>query len=141
MLPADAVAGRRVHAGPLMNLADSAGGGAAMRHTGCPVVTAAADWLHFSEPVYVGDIVEVRARVTWTGRTSIETNVVLTAQSPTGGAPRQVANGYFVYVALDDQHRPCVARRLAVTTAQERDDWRAAEGRHARRLASRSRSR
>ena len=53
-----------------MKIVDSAGGLAAMRHCGGPVVTVAMDEMSFMEPVFVGDVVTVRAMVNDTGRTS-----------------------------------------------------------------------
>ena len=48
-----------VHGGAIMRLVDNAGGLAAMKHCGGPVVTAAMDEMSFLEPVYVGDVVTV----------------------------------------------------------------------------------
>jgi uncharacterized protein (TIGR00369 family) len=139
MLPADATPGGRVHGGALMKLADTVGAAAAMRHAGSPVVTAAVDSMHFEKPVAVGDIVEVSARVTWTGRTSLETRVILNARHPYRGEPRQVATAFYVFVAMDEQRRPCQVRPLAVQTDAEEGEWRAAQERRRRRLAAAAR--
>src|SRR5688572_32859163 len=73
MLPGDANPSGNVHGGTLMKLADTAGGICACRHTRTRIVTVVMDSMTFERPVYVGDLVTVHARVTWVGRTSVET--------------------------------------------------------------------
>jgi len=43
-----------------------------VRPAGSPVVTVRLDSMTFLEPIYVGDLVIVKARVNWVGRTSME---------------------------------------------------------------------
>ena len=69
-----------VHGGILMKISDEAGGIAAARHACRPVVTVTVDSMTFHSPVHIGNLVQVSAEVTWTGRTSIETRVVVTAE-------------------------------------------------------------
>src|SRR5437588_526510 len=64
-----------VHGGEIMKFVDSAGGLAAIKHCGGPVVTVAMDEMTFLEPVFVGEVVTVRAMVNDTGRTSLEVGV------------------------------------------------------------------
>jgi uncharacterized protein (TIGR00369 family) len=79
MLPEDANPRGNVHGGTLMKLADTAGGVCATRHARCPVVTAVIDSMTFEQPVYVGNLVVLHAVLTWTGRTSLETEVTIHA--------------------------------------------------------------
>lgn len=139
MLPADAAPDGKVRGGTLMELADVAGAYAAVHHAHCYVVSVAVDSMCFRQPVFVGDIVEARAWVTWTGRTSIETSVVLSAMHPPEARVRQVASVYCVYVAVDDHGRPQPVRPLAVSTDEEWVQQEAALGRRARRLAASAR--
>jgi len=137
MLPEDANPRGNVHGGTLMKLADTAGGVCATRHTRCRVVTVVMDSMTFEEPVYVGDLVTVHAQVTWTGRTSIETEVSIRAENTLSGEVRQVSSAYFVYVAIDQNGRPSPVRPLEVTTPEQRQRWQAAEERRARRMQGR----
>ena len=99
MLPEDANPRGNVHGGTLMKLADTAGGVCATRHTRKRVVTAVMDSMTFEQPVYVGDLVTVQAQVTWTGRTSIETEVSINVEHVLTGEIRHISTAYFVYVA------------------------------------------
>src|SRR5665213_720430 len=69
-----------VHGGAIMRLVDEAAGVVASRHSGGRAVTAVVDELQFVVPVHVGDIVTCDAQVNWTGRTSCEIGVRVTAQ-------------------------------------------------------------
>ncbi len=141
MLPEDANPQGHVHGGTLMKLADTAGGTCGSRHTRHPVVTVVMDSMTFEQPVYVGDLVLVRACVTWTGHTSLETEVTIDAENVLSGAVRRVSTAFFVYVAIDEHGRPTPVRPLKVTSEEERRRWEDAEHRRAMRLQARPASR
>jgi acyl-CoA hydrolase len=136
MLPEDANPHGNVHGGTLMKLADTAGGTCATRHARQPVVTVVMDSMSFEQPVYVGNLVVLRACVTWTGRTSIETEVTIDAEDVLTGEVRHISTAYFVYVGIDERGRPTPVRPLEVTTPEQHLRWQAAERRRAARLAS-----
>ena len=134
MQPEDANPHGNVHGGTLMKLADTAGGTCATRHARRPMVTVVMDSMTFEQPVYVGNLVVLRAHVTWTGRTSLETEVTIDAEDLLSGEVRRISTAYFVYVAIDEQGRPTPVRPLEVKTQEQRRRWQEAEQRRARRL-------
>jgi acyl-CoA hydrolase len=134
MLPEDANPRGNVHGGTLMKLADTAGGVCATRHARRPVVTVVIDSMTFEQPVYVGNLIVLNASVTWTGRTSIETEVSIEAEDVLSGEVRHISTAYFVYVATDEHGHPTPVRPLEVTTAEQRRRWQEAEQRRAIRL-------
>jgi acyl-CoA hydrolase len=95
-----------VHGGTVMKLCDTAGGLAAMKHCGGPVVTAVMDEMTFLEPIFVGEVVIVKAMVNDTGRTSLEVGVRVEADNLRTGRLVHTASAYLVYVALDRDGRP-----------------------------------
>ena len=137
MLPEDANPHGNVHGGTLMKLADTAGGTCAIRHVRRPMVTVVMDSMTFEQPVYVGNLVVLHANVTWTGRTSVETEVTIHAEDLLTGQVRHISTAYFVYVAIDEQGRPTPVRPLEVKTAEQRRLWQDAEERRAARLRRR----
>lgn len=137
MLPEDANPRGNIHGGTLMKLADTAGGVCATRHTRRRVVTVVMDSMTFEEPVYVGNLVVVHAQVTWTGRTSIETEVSIKAEDVLTGEVRRISTAYFVYVAIDENGRPAPVRPLELRTREQRERWAAAEERRERRMRRR----
>ncbi len=109
-----------VDGGVIMKEVDIAAGVAAARHAGRVCVTAAIDELSFFEPVHVGDVVIVRARVNDAGRTSLEVGVRVEAEPWRGGERRHTTSAYLVMVALDDQGRPAPVPQLLAVTEKER---------------------
>jgi acyl-CoA hydrolase len=134
MLPEDANPRGNIHGGTLMKLADSAGGVCASRHARQRVVTVVVDSMTFEQPVYVGNLLVLHASVTWTGRTSIETEVTIHAEDVMTGKVRHVSTAYFVYVATDEHGRPTPVTPFEVTTPEQRRRWKEAEARRALRL-------
>lgn len=139
MLPSDANSHGDVHGGSLMKLVDTAGALAAMRHAHSRVVTVAVDSMTFQEPVHVGDLVHVAARLTWTGRTSMEVEVSVEAEDVVAGLRRRTSDAFVVYVALDDKGQPRNVPPLLLLTPDDRAGAEAAEARRARRLRARGR--
>lgn len=126
-----------VHGGAIMRLADEAGALAAMRHAGCNVVTVRLDSMTFIEPVFVGDLLQLKAMVNWVGRTSIEVGVRVEAENPLTGERTHTNSAYAVYVALDEQAHPRPVPPLLIETEEETRRWQEAEARQTNRLKQR----
>jgi len=124
-----------VHGGAIMRLVDDAGGLAAMKHCGGPVVTAAMDEMTFLEPVYVGDVVTVKAMVNDSGRTSMEVGVRVEAENVTSGRRVHTSSAYLVYVALDREGKPRPVPPVVAETEEQQQRQREAKLRRQARLA------
>src|SRR5579885_3173929 len=72
MQPMDANSLGNVHGGAIMRLMDEAGGVVVIRHSRRRCVTVAMDSMTFKQPVYIGNLLTIRARMTYVGRTSME---------------------------------------------------------------------
>ena len=126
-----------VHGGYVMKLCDEAGGMAASKHARRQVVTVAVDSMTFHSPVQIGNLMTVTAEVTWTGRSSMETKVVVTAEDVLTGATVHTNSAYFVYVALDNTGRPTEVAPVLVETDEDRARMERAAIRQAHRLKTR----
>ena len=126
-----------VHGGLLMKLSDEAGGIAAARHACRPAVTVTVDSMTFHSPVHIGNLVTFSAEVSWVGRTSIETRVVVTAENVLTGEVTHTNSAYFVYVALGEDGFPTPVPPLICETDEERARYARGEARRARRLSER----
>ena len=62
-----------VHGGWIMKLVDEAGALTCMRHAQRKVVTVTIDSMDFRQPIRIGDLVILKAEVSYTGRTSSAT--------------------------------------------------------------------
>ena len=124
-----------VHGGVIMRLVDNAGGLAAVKHCRSRVVTAAMDEMSFIEPVYLGDIVTVKAQVNDVSRTSMEVGCRVEAENPLSGERRHVSSAYLVFVALDDNGKPREVPSLVLETKEDERRNREAKIRRQHRLA------
>jgi len=127
-----------VHGGYIMKLSDEAGGMTASKHARRSVVTVAVDSMTFHSPIHIGDLVTVTGEVTWTGRTSIETRVVVTAENVLTGVTTHTNTAYYVYVALDEEGSPATVPPLLCQSDEEQARFARAAERQAYRLKQRS---
>ncbi|MCW5864077.1 MAG: acyl-CoA thioesterase [Anaerolineae bacterium] len=128
-----------VHGGIIMRLCDEAGAYAAMKHSRRPVVTVAVDSMSFHSAVNIGNLLTVHAEVTWVGRTSMETRILVTAEELMSSRVTHTNTAYFVYVALDERGRPADVPPLLLETDEERQLFEEGAQRQARRLERRGR--
>ena len=124
-----------VHGGEIMRLMDEAGALACMRHAGHRVVTVAVDRMTFRQPIHLGDLVTFTAEVSYVGRTSLEAEVLVSAENPVTGECVYTNTGYLVYVALDDQGQPVPVPPLIPENDEQRERMEAGEARQAYRLS------
>jgi len=104
--PSDVNFGGKVHGGAVMKWIDQVGYTCAAGWTGSYCVTVYLAGLHFLGPIHVGDLVELRALVIRTGRTSIDIGVDVYARDPKSSERRRTGHCVVVFVALDPNGRP-----------------------------------
>lgn len=139
MLPQDANPAGNVHGGVIMKHIDTAGGVVAMRHVRGNAVTASIDRLDFLAPVFVGDLIIVKASVNMVGTTSMEVGVRVEAENLLSGGVRHCASAYITYVALDENGRPTSVPGLALETDEESRRNHEAQARRTMRQAEKLR--
>ena len=122
-----------------MHLCDEVAGIAAVRHSGARVVTAAMDRMTFRHPVFVGQLLTVRATVNAAWRSSMEVGVRVESENVRTGEVLHTSTAYLTMVALDDQGRPTVVPPLDPHTPDEKRRAREAQLRRDTRLAERRR--
>jgi acyl-CoA hydrolase len=126
-----------VHGGIVMKLCDEVAGIAAIRHSGCRVVTAAVDRMTFTSPVGIGELVTCSATVNAVWRTSMEVGVRVEAEGLRSGEKRHTSTAYLTMVAVDEDGQPTQVPALEPRTEAERRRQREAELRRGNRLAER----
>jgi acyl-CoA hydrolase len=102
-----------------MRLVDEAAGIAAIRHARRRVVTVSMDDMSFVAPVYIGDLVTVRATVNDAHRTSMEVGVRVDTENLASAEWRHVASAHLVFVALDAEGRPAPVAPVLAESADE----------------------
>jgi acyl-CoA hydrolase len=139
VMPTDANNLGTAFGGRVIQWMDLAGGIAARRHAGMPVVTAGIDQLAFLWPVPVGHVVILRAEVNAVFGTSLEVEVEVLDEDPDTGERRRCCDGFLTFVALGPDRRPARIPPLLAEDEAARRREREAHGRRARRLESRPR--
>jgi acyl-CoA hydrolase len=139
MLPQDTNPAGNVHGGVVMKHIDNAAVTVAIRHTRCNAVTASIDRMDFYNPVFLGNILVLKARLNLVGRTSMEIGVRAEAEDPYSGTISHTASAYLTVVALDEKGRPKEAPPLILETQDEIRRHNAARARRKARLEERTR--
>jgi acyl-CoA hydrolase len=135
MFPQDANPVGNVHGGVIMKHIDNAAGVVAIRHARCNVVTASIDHLDFHHPVYIGNLLILRACLNMVGTTSMELGVRAEAENLQTGKIWHVASAYLTFVALDEKGQPQKVPPLILQGVEEQRRNREAIKRKKLRLA------
>ena len=109
--------------GEVLALMDVGAAVAAQRFCRSVVVTASTEPIDFRNPIYMGEIIELKCRVAWTGRSSMIVRCEVHGENPLTGDRRLCTIGHLNFVALDEDGRPCPVPTLRVETAMEKRHW------------------
>ncbi len=120
MFPVDANPAGNVFGGTIMKLIDTAAGIAAHRHCRTNVVTASMDRLDFHQPIFVGELVLLRASINYVGKTSMEVGVRVEAENLMTGEVRHTNSAYLTIVSLDENRKPKPVPEIAPRTEDEK---------------------
>ncbi len=139
MNPEDANPLGNVHGGVVMKHVDTTAGVVAIRHARRIAVTASIDRLDFHNPVFIGNLLILKASVNFAGKTSMEVGVRVEAENPLTGELRHTASAYLTFVALDEKGLPTPVPPLVCETDEEKLRNSQAQVRRQYRLAERRR--
>ena len=94
--------GGKVHGGTVMKWIDEAGYACATRWAKRYCVTVSVGSIRFERPIMIGDLVEVEARMAYTGTTSMNMSVEVRSGDMKLGQMEKVTACLVVCVALDE---------------------------------------
>jgi len=129
MMPTDANVTGNVFGGAIMRYMDEAAAIVAWRHAGTNVVTASIDRMNFFAPVYVGNLLILKASVNFVGTTSMEVGVRIEAQDPSTRRGVHAGSCYLTFVALDEEGKPTPIPPVILKSATERRRFKEAAAR------------
>ena len=110
----------KVHGGSMMKWMDEGAGVCAAGWSGLPCVTVSVSGITFQKPVAIGHVVEVRARLIHTGRTSMHIAVNVCSRDPRHGEYEDTTSCLMVFVAIDASGRPTPVPKWEPTTPEDR---------------------
>ena len=125
-----------IFGGRVLELMDMTGALAAMRFANEDAVTASIEAVDFKKPIQTGDIVELKAKVIYTARTSMVVKVDVFRVGKLSPGKDFTCRGYLVFVAVDADGQPRAVPTLKLVTEEDEELWRIGE-----RIKARSRER
>lgn len=119
----------RLFGGQLISWVDTLAGVVARRHSECEVTTLCIDSVQFKKPAKVDGIVELRGKITWVGKTSMEVRVDSFVEYPFQEYRELINTAFLVFVALDENEHTKVVPQLILETNQQRIEFEKGEKR------------
>ncbi|RQW64882.1 acyl-CoA thioesterase [Vibrio viridaestus] len=104
--PGDVNFGGKVHGGAVMKWIDLAAYACSAAWSGKYCITAYAGGIRFVAPILVGNLVEVNAKIVYTGRTSMHVAIDVQASDPKMLENRLTTHCIVIMVAVDEQGKP-----------------------------------
>lgn len=119
VLPNDTNTFTNLMGGRLMYWMDIAAALSASRHCNTSVVTASVDNISFTNPIKLGNVVHIEAKVTRAFSTSMEVHLTVWGEDIIQQYKYKSNEAYYTFVALDPNGKPRVVPELVPQTEEE----------------------
>ncbi len=106
VLPNDTNVFGNLMGGRLMYWMDIAAAIAAQKHCNAPVVTASVDNISFTNPIKLGNVVHIEAKITRSFNSSMEIRLEVWGEDLTHQYKYKSNEAYYTFVALDPNRKP-----------------------------------
>ena len=120
IFPSDVNDHNTLFGGKLMSDIDMTASISATRHCRKAVVTASTDSVDFLAPISPEDSVCLESYVSWTGNSSMEVFVKVTAENLMTGERKIAATAFLTFVAMDESGKPTRVPKVIPETAEEK---------------------
>ncbi|MBN8783968.1 MAG: acyl-CoA thioesterase [Sphingobacteriales bacterium SCN 48-20] len=120
VLPNDTNVFGNLMGGRLMYWMDIASALAAQKHCNAPVVTASVDNISFENPIRLGNVVHIEAKVTRAFNSSMEVHMKVWGEDLKQQKKYKSNEAYYTFVALDDHNKPQQVPGLIPETEEEK---------------------
>lgn len=134
VLPNDTNTLNNLMGGRLMHWMDIVSAISAQKHSNRIVVTASVDNISFREPIILGNVVTLKAKVTRAFNSSMEVRIDVESEDIPSGKKTQSNSAYFTFVAVDQSGRPIDVPEIAPETDEEKELYNGALRRRQLRL-------
>ena len=119
--PTDVNFGGKVHGGMVMKWIDQAGYACATQWSGNYCVTVYVGGIQFYKPIKIGSIVEVEAKVIYTGKTSMHISVDVKASDPKQDNFIKTTHCVIIFVAVDEKGNPIATNPWLPQTQEDKE--------------------
>ena len=137
MFPSDANPAGNVFGGAILKHIDMVAGIVAQRHSQTNAVTVSMDKISFLKPVFVGNVLFVKAQVNYVQKSSMEIEVNVEAEDIAKGTRVHTGNAYVTFVALDENGKPTPVPTLRIDNPEDQKRFDEGKLRMERRLKER----
>src|ERR1700754_1958790 len=120
VLPNDTNIFGNLMGGRLMYWMDIAAALSAQKHCNAAVVTASVDNISFENPILLGNVVHIEAKVSRAFTTSIEVHMRVWGEDLKKRIRYKSNEAYYTFVALDDKGRPTQVPQLIAESEEEK---------------------
>ncbi|MRX46423.1 acyl-CoA thioesterase [Pedobacter puniceum] len=120
VLPNDTNTLNNLMGGRLLHWMDIAAAISAQRHSNRIVVTASVDNVSFKQPIKLGDVVTINAKVTRAFHTSVEVRLDVWAENIPSGTRIKSNEAYYTFVALNDEGKTVPVPELIPESDEEK---------------------
>ena len=120
VLPNDTNVFGNLMGGRLMYWMDIAAALAAQKHCNAPVVTASVDNISFENPIKLGNVVHIEAKLTRSFKTSMEVHMKVWGEDLQQQFKYKSNEAYYTFVALDPHRKPRAVPELIPETEEEK---------------------
>jgi len=120
VLPNDTNVFGNLMGGRLMYWMDIAAALAAGKHCNAPVVTASVDNISFENPIKLGNVVHIEAKVSRAFSTSMEVHLKVWGEDHQQQYKYRSNEAYYTFVALDPNRKPRSVPELIAETEEEK---------------------
>lgn len=120
VLPNDTNVLGNLMGGRLLQWMDIASAIAAGRHCGRVVVTASVNNVSFNQPIHLGDVVTLQAKVSRSFSTSMEVFIDVWVENRVTGEKKKCNEAIYTFVAVDQLGNPIAVPELIPETEEEK---------------------
>src|SRR5260221_10523141 len=120
VLPNDTNVFGNLMGGRLMYWMDIAAALSAQKHCNAAVVTASVDNISFENPIELGNVVHIEARLTRAFTTSMEVHLKIWGENLLRQFKYKSNEAYYTFVALDTDRKPKPVPELIAETEEEK---------------------
>jgi uncharacterized protein (TIGR00369 family) len=119
MLPSHSNFSGKIHGGYLLSLMDQIAFACASKFSGKYCVTASVDTVNFLNPVEIGELLTLKARVNYVGSTSMMVGIRVTSQNIQTGEEKHTNSSYFSMVAKNEDGTNAKVPKLILSDEEE----------------------
>ena len=120
VLPNDTNVFGNLMGGRLMYWMDIASALSAQKHCNAAVVTASVDNISFENPIRLGNVVHIEAKVSRAFNTSMEVHMKVWCEDLKRQTKYKSNEAYYTFVALDADNKPVPVPQLIAETEEEK---------------------